>query len=73
MTISSKEIYTAAQHIKSGGIVIYPTDTAYAIGCAFDNMPAIRAIMKLKGRKDVKFTIIASSLQQVQKYFSLNA
>ncbi|MDP3971096.1 MAG: L-threonylcarbamoyladenylate synthase [bacterium] len=58
--------------IKSGGIVVYPTDTAYAIGCIYDNKSALKKIMQLKGRTDAKFTIIASSLYQVEKYFKLN-
>lgn len=64
---------TAVQSLRDGGVIVYPTDTAYAIGCVFDNQAAIKRIMKLKGRGNPKFTIIASSLAQVQRYFSLNA
>ncbi len=63
----------ATDHLKTGGVIIYPTDTAYAIGCAYDNKAAIRQIMKYKGRRDSKFTLIASSLQQVEKFFPLTS
>lgn len=66
-------MHDIAEHIKGGGIAIYPTDTAYAIGCAFDDTKSIKAIMKIKGRTDNRFTIIASSLAQVEKQFKLNA
>lgn len=59
--------------LRSGKIVIYPTDTAYAIGCVYTQRSAIREIMRRKGRTDPKFTIIASSLAQVEKYFRLTA
>lgn len=68
----SVKIQQAAKYVKTGGIVIYPTDTAYAIGCVFDNASGIQKIMKYKGRRDSKFTVIASSLRQVEKYFPLN-
>lgn len=65
-------IKKAIQILKKGGIVIYPTDTAYAIGCKFKNKKGINKILEIKKRKDTKFTLIASSLAQVKKYFKLN-
>lgn len=67
------KIDAAVQSLRDGGVIVYPTDTAYAIGCAFDDQAAIKRIMKLKGRVNQKFTIIASSLAQAQRYFPLNA
>lgn len=64
---------TAKNIIKNNGIIIYPTDTAYAIGCKFKNKKAINKILKIKQRTDTKFTLIASSLNQVKKYFKLNS
>ena len=36
--------------LKSGGIIIYPTDTAYALGCDATNEAAVEKIFKIKGR-----------------------
>lgn len=58
--------------MKRGEIIIYPTESSYAIGCRYDDTAAIRKIMKLKGRKDGRFTLIASSLRQVKQHFKLN-
>lgn len=55
------------------GIFVYPTDTAYALGCAYTDRAAIRKIMQIKGRRDPKFTLIASSLHQVEQHFKLSA
>lgn len=65
-------LFAAVNHLRAGGIIIYPTDTAYAIGCIYNNTAAIKRIMQIKGRRDPKFTIIASSLYQVEKNFKLN-
>ena len=62
-----------ASKIKAGGIVVYPTDTAYAIGCDATNVRAVRAIFKIKGRPKAKaMPIICADLKMVEKYF-LNA
>ncbi|MFA6027691.1 MAG: L-threonylcarbamoyladenylate synthase [Patescibacteria group bacterium] len=66
-------INKAIMVLKKNGVAVYPTDTAYAIGCKFTSIKAIERIIRLKKRKDDKFTIIASSLAQVRKYFKLNA
>lgn len=68
-----KNIEKAGEILKKGGIIIYPTDTAYAIGCKFKNKNGIKKILKIKKRKDTKFTLVASSLKQVQKFFKLNS
>lgn len=58
--------------MKRGEIIIYPTESSYAIGCRYDDTTTIRKIMKLKGRTDDRFTLIANSLQQVKQHFKLN-
>lgn len=66
-------IAQVADHVRAGGIVVYPTESSYAIGCAYNNRSAIRSIMKFKGRTDPKFTLIAASLEQVEQYFTINS
>ena len=40
--------------LRSGGIIIYPTDTAYALGCDATNAQAVEKIFKIKGRDKTK-------------------
>lgn len=68
-----KNIDQVIKTLKNNGVVIYPTDTAYAIGCKFKSKKGIAKILKFKKRRDTKFTLIASSLYQVEKYFKLNS
>ena len=65
-------IVQAAGAMRDGGIVVYPTDTAYAIGCVFDEVKTVKSILRIKGRTNTKFTLICSSLYQVEKFFDLN-
>lgn len=62
----------AAAVIRRGGVVVYPTDTAYALGGRFDSRAVAKRVMAIKGRKDPKFTLVAGSSAQVQRFFSLN-
>lgn len=71
--MDKKDFIFAAKILKTGGVIVYPTDTAYALGCKFRNKLGIKTILKIKGRKDTKFTLIAASLQQVKKFFNLNS
>ena len=47
-----KNIKTAGIILKKGGVIVYPTDTAYALGGIFDNKKVIKKILKIKKRKD---------------------
>jgi L-threonylcarbamoyladenylate synthase len=47
----------AAEVIRNGGLVVYPTDTVYGLGCAPDNNGAVRRIYEVKGRPDEKAII----------------
>lgn len=63
----------AVQVLHTGGIIVFPTDTAYGLGCDYQDQNAIQRILRVKGRTDIKFTVIAGSLEQVQKHFVLNS
>ena len=55
--------------LKNGGIVVYPTDTYYGIGCDIMNKKAIERIYQLKQRdKDKPFSFICSGLKNISLY-----
>lgn len=68
----TEQITQAVKILQRGGIIVFPTDTAYGLGCDFENQEAIQRILKAKGRTDTHFTLIAGSLGQVRKFFMLN-
>lgn len=67
-----EQIKKAAAIIKKGGVVVFPTDTAYGLGGDFENPEVEEKILKIKNRTDRKFTLIAADIKQVEKYFPLS-
>ena len=55
--------------LKKGGIIAYPTDTYYGIGCDIMNKKAIEKIYQLKQRNKIKpFSFICSGLKNISHY-----
>lgn len=52
------EVEKALKAIQDGGIILYPTDTIWGIGCDATNTEAIKKIFKLKQRDEAKSMII---------------
>lgn len=55
--------------IRAGGVIIYPTDSAYALGCAVGNKTAMQAIVRLR-QVDSKhnFTLVCRDLSEIATY-----
>lgn len=61
-----KEIEKAALILKEGGVVIFPTDTVYGIGCRYDFPRSARRIRQIKDTgQDQQFPILVSDVGQV--------
>jgi len=55
--------------LKNGGVVVYPTDTYYGIGCDIMNKKAIERIYQIKQRNKSKpFSFICSDLKNISLY-----
>ncbi len=54
----NKDIQKAIEVLHSGGLLLYPTDTIWGIGCDATNAQAIEKVFKLKGRLNDKPLII---------------
>ncbi len=67
--MDTEYIKKAAGIILHGGVIVYPTDTCYGIGCDATNSMAIEKIFRIKGReKDKPLPLIASSIEMIEKY-----
>lgn len=53
-----EEIHKCIEVLKSGGLILYPTDTVWGIGCDATNKEAVQKIYELKQRSDAKSLII---------------
>lgn len=56
--------------IKAGGVIIYPTDTVYGLGCDIYNQKAIERICKIKEvlPKQAQFSFVCSDLSHLSNY-----
>jgi len=62
-------IEQAVRCIQAGGIVIYPTDSAYALGCAIDNRDGIERIRRIRQLdKQHNFTLMCRDLSELSTY-----
>lgn len=52
------EVHNAFEAIKNGGIILYPTDTVWGLGCDATNADAIKKIYDLKQRMESKSMIV---------------
>jgi tRNA threonylcarbamoyl adenosine modification protein (Sua5/YciO/YrdC/YwlC family) len=68
--IDKRLIEQAVKCMKSGGIIIFPTDTVYALGCDLMNKKGLQELAKFKGDKlnKVNFSIICSDLSNLSEY-----
>ena len=65
----AEDIRTAVQTLRQGGLILYPTDTIWGIGCDAANEEAVRRIFQLKRREDSKAMIcLVDSADRMQRY-----
>lgn len=65
-----KRIQQAVDVLKKGGLIVYPTDSVYAIGCDMTNRRAVEKMAQLKGIKleDANFSLICYDLSNISEY-----
>lgn len=69
-TPEPRKIQQVVNSLRNGGIVIYPTDTVYALGCDIHNARAVERIARIKGIKPQKndFSFICHDLSHISDY-----
>ena len=65
----SKNLKEAIDVVKNGGIIIFPTDTAFGIGCRVDDVKTVRKLFELRKRPSSKAVpVLVSSIKMVEEY-----
>lgn len=69
-SINERYIELAVDAMRSGGLIVYPTDTLYAIGCDALNLRAIERICRIKAinPQKVNLSVVCSSIAQAAEY-----
>lgn len=67
---SEASIKKVVEVLRDGGLVIYPTDTVYGLGCDITNSRALERIAKIKGIKldKANFSFVCSDLSNISDY-----
>ena len=67
---NEKEIAKIVEVLRNGGLIIYPTDTVYGLGCDITNTKALEKIARIKGVKLEKanFSFVCSDLKNLSDY-----
>lgn len=64
-----EDIQNAVDVMRKGGVILYPTDTVWGIGCDATNAEAVAKVYRIKQRDDSKALIcLADSVDRVQRY-----
>jgi tRNA threonylcarbamoyl adenosine modification protein (Sua5/YciO/YrdC/YwlC family) len=65
-----KRIEEVAEILKKGGVIIYPTDTVYGIGCDIHNKAAVERVMQIKriDPKNINLAFICYDLSHIAEY-----
>ena len=65
-----EDIKNAVETMRKGGVILYPTDTVWGIGCDATNSEAVKRVYEIKQRDDSKALIcLVDSDARMQRYF----
>lgn len=65
-----KEIQKVVKILRAGGLIIYPTDTVYGLGCDITNKEALEKVARIKGVKldKANFSFVCEDLSNLSDY-----
>jgi len=66
-------IKVAAKILKQGGLVVYPTDTVYGLGCNPFDVDAVERLIRVKGARDKPLPVLACNLANVKRIAELSS
>jgi L-threonylcarbamoyladenylate synthase len=73
MKATKNNIMKSAQIVKQGGLVVYPTETVYGLGCDPLNFQAVTRILEVKGGRNKPLPVLAASIVDAEKVAFISA
>jgi len=62
-------IRRAAEIVRAGGVIAYPTDSCYALGCQIGDAAALERLRRIRGAdKNHHFTLVCRDLREIARY-----
>lgn len=72
-TLNTRIIEEVVEVLKNGGLIIYPTDTVYGIGCDITQKAAIEKIYRVKGADKTKpMSFVCSDIKDISTYAKIS-
>jgi len=68
ITPDQRLIGKAVDHLVAGGVIIYPTDTVYGIGCSIKDKSAIERVYLIKRQRKSPFSFVCADLKNISEY-----
>jgi len=72
LTCSNSDLDNASKIVLNGGVVIFPTDTVYGLGCDPFNNISVERIFAIKKRSDKPLPVLCNSINSVSKLVEVN-
>lgn len=67
--IEPHDLQPAVDALRTGGVIIYPTDTIYGLGCDITNPQAVQRVQQIKGRDANKpMSFVCADLRDISRY-----
>ena len=63
-----RKIEQIVEVLRNGGVIIYPTDTVYGIGCDFFNAKAVQRVCQIKNIKPQSLSFVCYDLSEISEY-----
>lgn len=65
-----RKVKQVIECLLAGGVIIYPTDSVYSIGCDLNNSKAVERVARIKGiqLKDANFSLVCRDLSHLSEY-----
>ena len=64
-----KAVDEAVEVLQNGGVILYPTDTVWALGCSATDQQAVEKILAIRGREQGKsLVVLANSIDMIYRY-----
>lgn len=67
LSAAPDNIVAVSRKVKEGGLVVYPTDTVYGLGCDPFNLEAVERLFEVKSERRKPLPILASDIRAVEK------
>ncbi len=66
------KVKTAVFVLKKKGIIVYPTETSYGIGCKISDTKSVKKIREIKGNREKPFIVLVSGKEMAKKIGEIN-